>query len=453
MRIFPGAAVLGTTRESRTIGDMMTGHLIGSSGILRNHYLCEQAVQAAVSCEKKSFELQNQIRTQISPELAGFVTTVANLQTRAVRKLQASDAPPRVWWGTEKSFQQATPWQVAKLKSQWFADEPVFDLCCGSGGDALQLMKRGPVIAVDADPLIAELVAANLGVDRVMKSDAIDWTEDEVGMNPESQTPLLPQVFCNDVTRLQLPPKSWINIDPDRRPDSKKTITGSSRTSTPEHYQPAWSSVVQLIGDSSGACVKLAPAATPNMERLSAAHRCWISLTGSVREQTLLCGGVLSNSELPVSGRSAAAVKSDGTTDWFIANPEQVTQRAPITNRPMNWIVDPDAAIRAAGLTEAYAVTNRLSVLGRASGFLTGANPPASDQMGISAEVLWSGSCDDRKIRRELRQRDFYPAVIKVRGTDHSPEKLTRKYRQCGQQPICLWIGRGKERVFAAFTK
>jgi len=436
---------------------MMTEHLIGSSGILRNHNLCEQAIQAAVSCSKKSLELQNQIRTQISPELAGFVTTVMNLQTKAARKLQAPDAPPRVWWGTEKSFQQATPWQVAKLKSQWFANEPVIDLCCGSGGDALQLKNRGPVVAVDADPLIAELAAVNLGADQVIKSAAVDWPDGGIGLNPESPTPWIPRVFCNDVTQLQLPPNSWINIDPDRRPDSLKKIAGSarrsvSRTSTPENYQPAWPSVVQLIRESHGACIKLAPAAAPNIEALPATHRCWISLTGSVREQALLCGGVLSNSELPVSGRSAAAVRSDGTAHWFIANPELVTKRAPITNRPMTWIVDPDAAIRAAGLTEAYAVTNQLSVLGRASGFLTGANPPACDQMGVSAEVLWSGSCDDRKIRRELRQRDLYPAVIKVRGTDHSPEKLTRKYRQCGQQPICLWIGRGKERVFAAFT-
>ena len=71
----------------------------------------------------------------------------------------------------------------------------------------------------------------------------------------------------------------------------------------------------------------------------------------------------------------------------------------------------------------------------------------------MSAEVIWSGSCDDRKLRRELRQRDFHPAVIKVRGTDHNPEQLTRKYRKCGEQPVCLWIGRGKDRVVAAITQ
>lgn len=437
---------------------MTTEHLIRSAGILRNRNLCEQAIQAINSGSKDAFELQSTIRTQISPELAAFVTTVANLQPKAIRKLQAPDETQRVWWGTEKSFQQATPWQVARLKSKWFANEPVFDLCCGNGGDTLQLKNRGPVIAVDADPLIAELAAANLDVDQVIESDTTDWTAIAVDANSQHRPQSIPKVIANDVTHLQLPPNSWINIDPDRRPEPKRTDTepahrGTVRTSKPEHYQPDWASVVQIILRSKGACVKLAPAAKPDVEQLPDSHRCWISLNGSVREQTLLWGGVLSNSELPAAGRSAVAVRSDGTARWFIASPELVTQHASTTDKPMNWIVDPDAAIRAAGLTEPYAIENQLSILGRASGFLTGTHPPTSAQIGVSAEVLWSGSCDDRKLRRELRQRDFYPAVIKVRGTDHSPEKLMRKYRKCGQQPICLWIGRGKERVFAAFTK
>ena len=452
----------------------MTGHLIGPGSILGNRNLCEQAIQAVTAGGKDAFELQGTIRTQISPELAGLITTVANLQTKAKLKLQAPDEPQRIWWGTEKSFQQATPWQVARLKSKWFANKPVFDLCCGNGGDALQLKNRGPVVAVDSDPLIAELVAANLGVEHVDHHLGIerdhgveldhgvehgaDSQEPKAAPDPSPQPQMTHQVICDEVMDLQLPASSWINIDPDRRPNTKNTNTqplqaGAKRISNPDHYQPGWQSVVQLVLNSSGACIKLAPAANPDVTQLADSHRCWISLSGSVREQTLLCGGVLANSELPASGRSAVAIKSDGSSHWFVATPEMVTQRAPITDKPQNWLVDPDAAIRAAGLTDAYAVSQQLSVLGRASGFLTGEKPPTPEKVSISAEVLWSGSCDDRKLRRELRQRNFYPEVIKVRGTDHSPEKLTRKYRKCGQIPICLWIGRGKERVYAAFTR
>ena len=436
----------------------MTGHLIGPGTILRNRNLCEQAIRAAIDGDKGAFKLQDTVRTQIGPELAGFITTVANLQAKAKLKLQAPDEPQRIWWGTDKSFQQATPWQVAKLKSKWFANRPVFDLCCGNGGDAVQLKNRGPVIAVDSDPLIAELVAANLSVKHVDQRADLQQPKPSTDPDSTSLPELTHKVICSDVTELDLPTDCWINIDPDRRPPTNRTSTqplqeGTTRISNPDHYHPNWQSVVQLVLNSRGACVKLAPAANPDVTQLADSHRCWISLSGSVREQTLLCGGVLANSELPASGRSAVVVKSDGSNHWFIATPDLVTERAPIADKPRGWLVDPDAAIRAAGLTDAYAVSHQLSVIGRASGFLTGEHPPAAKQVSISAEVLWSGSCDDRKLRRELRQRDFYPAVIKVRGTDHNPEKLTRRYRRCGKTPICLWIGRGKERVYAAFTR
>ncbi len=69
------------------------------------------------------------------------------------------------------------------------------------------------------------------------------------------------------------------------------------------------------------------------------------------------------------------------------------------------------------------------------------------------AKVIWAGSCDDRKLRRELRSRNVYPDVIKVRGTDHRPETLRKKYRKCGDTPVQLWIGRGKDRVYAALAE
>ena len=221
MRTFPGGAVLGTTRESHTIGVMMTGRLIGPGSILRNRDLCEQAIQTITANGKNAFALQATIRKRISPELAGFVTSVANLQTKARHKLQAPDEPPRIWWVTEKSLQQATPWQVARLKSKWFANRLVFDLCCGNGGDALQLKNRGPVVAVDSDPLVAELVAANLDVEHVQ--NAADLPESQAGTDPRFKPEVSPQVICSDVMDLHLPEKSWINIDPDRRPNPNKT--------------------------------------------------------------------------------------------------------------------------------------------------------------------------------------------------------------------------------------
>ena len=358
MRTFIDDDVLGIIGQSRTIGSIMTGHLIGSSGILRNRILCEQAIQATIAGDPSASDLRTTLRQQVSSELAVFVITVAHLQAKAARKLQAPDDTPRIWWVTERSLQQSTPWQVARLKSKWFAGETVFDLCCGHGGDARQLNRRGPVVAIDADPLVAELAAANLDVDQVILPNADSVVGDHAGSSLARLTVTRGQVICNDVTQIQLPPESWVNLDPDRRPKSSENASsqhGVTRTSQPDHYRPDWQTVIQMIRKTAGSSIKLAPAANPVVDQLPASHRCWISLSGSVREQTLLCGGTLTNSRLPVSGRSAAAVKSDGTANWFIAEPDLVTQRAAVTNKPLAWIVDPDAAIRAAGLTEAYA--------------------------------------------------------------------------------------------------
>ena len=73
--------------------------------------------------------------------------------------------------------------------------------------------------------------------------------------------------------------------------------------------------------------------------------------------------------------------------------------------------------------------------------------------MAVIGEVLWSGSCDDRKLRKELRRRGAYPAVIKVRGTDHDPAQLSKRYRKCGDQPVALWIGRTGSGAYAALTQ
>ncbi len=120
-------------------------------------------------------------------------------------------------------------------------------------------------------------------------------------------------------------------------------------------------------------------------------------------------------------------------------------------------LVDPDAAIRAAGLTETFARMHACKILGSPSGFLTCDDSalitPSISPMVVTGTVIWSGSCDDRKLRKELRSRGVYPAIIKVRGTDHDPAMLAKRYRKCGDEPVTLWIGRTGSGVFAAITR
>ena len=312
--------------------------------------------------------------------------------------------------------------------------ERVYDLCCGAGGDAIQLAKRGPVVAVDQDESLVAMVTENLIRSTAASEHAL--------------------AICGDAVGLEVPASASVHIDPDRR-------AGGNRSSRPDQYSPVWSDVCAIVRNSQGAVVKLAPAAKPNLAGMPETHQTWISLGGSVREQSLLVGRTVGQAGLRPGARSAVVLRNDGAAAWFMpcdgdSNASYEGTPADTSNVPLGLLVDPNAAIRAAGLTEAFARDHSLKVVGAASGFLTGndmaAITPSVSALAAIGKVIWTGPCDDRKLRKELRSRDSYPQAIKVRGTDHDPSKLAKRYRHCGDRPVTLWIGRAANRVFAALT-
>lgn len=405
----------------------MSERLIGPAGeFVEQRDECRAALEQLSGHDVTQAPTVEQLRGQLGADLADLVLTSARLQDKARRKLG-----PGWWWVTERSLQQATAWQVAKLKSGWFGDRSVHDLCCGIGGDACQLAQRGDVVAVDSDPLMVALAAANLAQQDPTSHDA--------------------SVIHGDVCHTPVPPSSAIHLDPDRRSEG-------SRSTRSEYFQPSWSDVLRLTANRECAVVKLAPATQLDELPAATTHRCWISLQGSVREQSLLVGEAIERAGLSDRSKSAIALDASGAAVRFAPNSEEldVEPGSRSASKPQTLLVDPDAAIRAAGLCESFAARHALQWLGSPAGFLTCEDADRIDQiaeMAVVGRVLWTGACDDRKLRRELRQRGFYPQTVKVRGTDHDPAKLVKRYRVCGEQPITIWIGRAGQRVYAAFTE
>lgn len=213
-----------------------------------------------------------------------------------------------------------------------------------------------------------------------------------------------------------------------------------------------------IIAKTGHVVVKLAPAAKIDDADVRGSHRCWLALGGSVREQSLLCGAAVDLAGLQPDARSAVSLATDGSASWFTPNVDDLEPSGvDVCDKPLTVLVDPDASIRAAGLTETFARKNSFKILGSPSGFLTcdesALITPSISPLVVSGDVIWSGSCDDRKLRKELRSRGVYPAVIKVRGTDHDPAVLAKRYRKCGDEPVTLWIGRAGSGVFAAITR
>tara|TARA_R110002049_G_scaffold2750_2_gene21549 strand:- start:363359 stop:364801 length:1443 start_codon:yes stop_codon:yes gene_type:complete len=384
------------------------------------------------------------LRRRYGEQLATLFVSVASLQTKANKKLGAG-----LWWVTPKSLQQATPWQVARYKSQWMQDRHVFDLCCGIGGDAVPLSTRGPLTAVDCDRALLSMTAANLASEGRFAENHLQTTRSAAPGGEALRDPqYTARVLCADVTSTQIPSDCFVHIDPDRR-------AAQTRTTRPDQYQPAWPEVLRIVDQSAGAAVKLAPAAQLEDSVSQRAHRAWISLQGSVREQSVLFGEICQRAQDARPGaHSAIAISTDSRAVCFSANPGARTLEQ--FSGPGEYLYDPDAAIRAAGLTEAFALSHNLATLAGPAGFLSSNGAPPDSivrQMSVVGRVIWSGTCDDRGLRRELRTRKMFPQAIKVRGTDHDPAKMMKRLRECGDRPITLWIGRTSSRRFAAMTQ
>lgn len=380
------------------------------------------------------------LKKQFGDELAGLLLHVSKQQPKAHKKLSSpfrTDHPATgIWWGTNRSVQQATPWQVARLKSNWTGKAPVLDICCGMAGDAVWLAGSGPVTAVDKDPLMSAFAEANL----MQHAFGDHW-----------------KVQTADASELDLDRMMQLHIDPDRR-------EGRKRSTELDSFSPNWPTIRRLVDLADGSIMKVAPASLVHPSGFDIPiHRCWISLQGTVREQTILVGASIEQAGLSAQRRSSISLNRLGQYQVFESeldlDESAKPQLATIETRPRSWMVDPVSSIRAAGLTGEFAArhltSNGLAVLGKESGFLTASEVDDADELrqhAVVGKILWEGSADDRKLRRELRSHNWYPIAVKCRGTDHDPNLLQQRYRKCGETPIRLWLGRAAKRVYAVIT-
>lgn len=359
---------------------------------------------------------------------------IASLQVKAKRTFGAAANPEDAWWVTRRGLQQSTHYRVAALKASWMGDHPVADLCCGLGSDLIAFARRGQTVGVDIDTDVLSFTLSNLhAAGTTAELRELDVTQTR------------PSDLFGDA--------EFLHIDPDRRADGQ-------RHTDADNLVPSWERVCELMDATRGGLVKLAPATQLSDVQSVGLHRTWISTSGSVREQTAIYGDTLDNAWLTEHGlrageRSAITIRDGVPHAYTEPTSGELPDNAP-EKGVGEWIVDPDAAIRAAGLTESFARAVGARTIGSASGFLTcdsldALQPWAS--MAMVARVIEVVGCDDRKLRRCFRARKAYPDLIKVRGSDLDPTQLGRKMKSCGDAPLGLWIGRDGKRTYAAITE
>lgn len=292
------------------------------------------------------------------PSLVSAVATQARLRARAVprlgllaERLVLSDA----------GLQQASRGTVAAYRAAQLRlrlgdagrdDEPlVADLGCGLGVDALALSDAGfRVRAIESDPWTAEAAALNCtdrpGVE-IVEGDAL--TADLAGCHA---------AFC----------------DPSRRDPSAPLPTHgrgrAPRVGHPEQWSPPWPWVVDLARRLP--VVAKASAGLPGSAVPEDAEREWIEVAGEVVECCVWFA------PLGEAGVRRATILAAGDALSLAAGPLEHGTR--VTDVAQAYLLEPAAAVTAAGLVEAVATRfARQGIIAELiGGWLTASQDPAS---------------------------------------------------------------------------
>ncbi|WP_153558545.1 hypothetical protein [Roseimaritima sediminicola] len=368
------------------------------------------------------------LRRQWGPDAAAWVLEWLEIQQKAVEKLG-----PGPWLATQRALQQASDMATAMYKASRFPEAAgIYDVCCGIGADALALRQKGAVVALDCDPAIAALAGENL--------------RSRPGAHPAA-------VLCLDAARFPLETaraaKPYVHIDPDRRPGTE--AGGAGRVIRPEDYSPPLPVVQRWIDAALGAAVKCAPAAPLPPSWRETGQPEWISHRGSVRQQVVWFGGL--QHALPAGHHIATRVDRSGCGVSFTGDP--TCEEVPRADQPKSLIVDLDGAVRAAGLSVAFAGRWNLETLDGPSGFFTTDQPPEHPLASVY-DVLWSGSGGVKQIKRAAAALAVRLQEIKVRGGPQRPEQLRPALadKRTAEGPeATLLIGRRGRGTYAAIAR
>jgi len=341
------------------------------------------------------------LRRRLRPVQVHLLLEQRELRVRAKAKFASA---ARMFF-TRRSLEQATDQWIARYKASRFARcEPVADLCCGVGGDLIELARHGATVGVDADPIMSLLAQANATA---------------LGLRGIT-------IMTRDATTVALEEFAAWHADPDRR-------ATPARTSQPERARPTLGQLLDLQRASPRAAVKLAPAARLPDAVACAVERQWIGSRRECRQQVAWFGDLARH-----AGRRTALVV-DTRGGWSELLVETDAPPPAPASRMHAYIHDPHAAVLAAGLGDSLAQQFALQPLARDVAYLTGDQPlhnPRMDTFAVHAHL----PLDIRRLRAVLKHDDLAPMAIKKRGVPIDPSTLRKRLGRCGTRPATLLL-------------
>lgn len=328
------------------------------------------------------------LRAEFGAELAAGAIEIALLRARAAVKFSRAAQ----MYFTREALEQASGEVVARHCAARYAHAAeVSDLCCGAGGDLVQIAAAAEhVTAVDRDPVRLRMARHNAEVYGV--ATRIDFVE-------------------ADVAAWQPYPGSLVFFDPARR-------RAGRRTRDPEQYQPPLSLADRWLDLVSGLGIKVAPGIDYEALPWQPCEVEVISVAGEVKETVLWLGG------LARGIRTATLLPSGATLGAAPVAPVPVCA-------PRAYLYEPDGAVIRAHLVEQLATLIGASKIDQEIAFLSSdrrVETPFARAFRVD-EVL---PFNLKRLREWLCVRGIGQVVIKKRGSPIDPDTFLRQLRPHG---------------------
>jgi hypothetical protein len=316
--------------------------LMNSSIISEFRWLMSDAATAWLTAAFDEFsnnanplKIAKQLRNSISPTRTALVMEQAQLRIRAKKKFPLAEN----MFFTKRGLEQSSGHEFAKYKSTYFQSlDSVADICCGVGGDLLELATRPcsennptSTLGVDVDAVTALFAQKNLDV---------HLADSPATFNSAT-------VQETDFQSLDIAQFSGLHLDPDRRK--------GRRTTDGRHFSPALNEVFANVSDNQLVAVKVAPA-TPRPDYLPTnVHREWLGDSRECKQQMLWL-----NSTHRPGGRSATMIGKQGDSNSICCQDQSKFDRM-VAEKLHQYLYEPRSVVLAAGLEDHLAAQHGLA--------------------------------------------------------------------------------------------
>lgn len=352
------------------------------------------------------------LRNQCTVDEVRAVFELIDLRRRARAKFSRADQMFFDRVALEQSSGQIVAEYKADRLMRFDQTGPVYDLCCGIGGDSIGFTRYGETVAIDSSPLRIRMARLNLRA---------------YGREERCQ------LICSDINTINIA-GGVFHLDPDRRREGRRSVRL-------EDIRPDTSFIDGLLAKTATGVIKLAPA-------VDYEHLPWpgelemVSFRGECK-QLLLWTGELAQTKLKATVLPEAVTITDAGQCGYDVGPIG------------RFLYDPDPALTRLRLLGQLAAELDLKFLWPGQVVLTADHYTESPlAKGFEVEqVLGFHLAKLSKLRKHLRSNQIGEVVIKPRGLKVDVDRIAKVLSGKDGPARVIFLLRLGKRVKAVIAK